>query len=46
MKLIDIEQWDPCHPGLKYYLSFNSFEEFWENCDRGDWMMIMLMMLI
>jgi hypothetical protein len=40
MKL-DIKQFCPCDEGLDYYESKASFEGFWSDCERGDWMLWM-----
>jgi hypothetical protein len=38
MKL-DIKKFRPCSDGHDYYKTFKTFEEFWQNCHRGDWML-------
>jgi hypothetical protein len=38
MKL-DIKQFHPCGEGLEYYETNSSFEEAWNDCERGDWML-------
>ena len=35
----NIEQFDPCIEALYYYKSKESFEQAWEDCHRGDWML-------
>jgi hypothetical protein len=35
----NISVFSPCKDGSNYYNSFKSFSEFWENCNRGDWML-------
>jgi hypothetical protein len=35
----DITKYDPCKEGLLYYNSFETFEDAWNNCPRGDWML-------
>jgi hypothetical protein len=36
---IDINRFDPCYEGREYYKSKASFEEAWNDCGRGDWML-------
>jgi hypothetical protein len=35
---IDIKKFSPCKEGMEYYESKASFEEAWNDCKRGDWM--------
>jgi hypothetical protein len=35
----DITQFDPCDEGMEYYESKASFEEAWNDCEIGDWML-------
>jgi hypothetical protein len=34
-----IRRFNPCNDGLTYYKSKSSFEEAWNDCPRGDWML-------
>jgi hypothetical protein len=34
----DITRFSPCDEGMEYYESKASFEEAWNDCGRGDWM--------
>jgi hypothetical protein len=36
---IDITRFDPCDEGREYYESKASFEEAWNDCGHGDWML-------
>ena len=35
----EIEQFNPCGDALEFRSKYNSFEESWNNCPRGDWML-------
>jgi hypothetical protein len=35
------QKFNPCREGLKYYKSKASFEEAWNDCERGEWMLWM-----
>jgi hypothetical protein len=35
----DIEQFEPCNEAVEYYKNYNSFEDAWNDCPRGDWML-------
>jgi hypothetical protein len=39
MKKFDIKKFSPCENGLVYYNSKSSFEEAWNDCEYGDWML-------
>ncbi|MDR1984097.1 MAG: hypothetical protein LBQ28_04670 [Prevotellaceae bacterium] len=36
---IDISKFNPCSEGLNYYKEKESFEQAWNDCPRGDWML-------
>jgi hypothetical protein len=40
-KQFSLTQFFPCREGLKYYNGKASFEEAWNECPRGDWMLWM-----
>jgi len=35
----DISKFDPCKDAVEFYKGFNTFEEAWNACERGDWML-------
>ena len=35
---VDIEKYGLCKPCLKWYQGYDSFEQAWNECHRGDWM--------
>jgi hypothetical protein len=35
----DITRFCPCKDGLEYYNGHSSFEQAWNDCPRGDWML-------
>lgn len=35
----DILQFDPCISAIDYYETKDSFDQAWEDCHRGDWML-------
>jgi predicted alpha/beta hydrolase family esterase len=35
----NIKKFDPCKEALIFYNSFETSEEAWEKCERGDWML-------
>tara|TARA_R110000851_G_scaffold31767_1_gene85570 strand:+ start:194 stop:760 length:567 start_codon:yes stop_codon:yes gene_type:complete len=35
----EIEKYGVCEGAIEFRRKFNSFEEFWESCHRGDWML-------
>lgn len=35
----EIEKFDPCREGLDFRKEFETFEEAWNACERGDWML-------
>jgi hypothetical protein len=39
MQKFNIEKFNPCGEWLEYYESKPSFEEAWNDCHRGDWML-------
>jgi len=39
MKKYNIKKFDPCKKALIFYNSFETSEEAWEKCERGDWML-------
>ena len=39
MKKFDISKFDPCKGGANFYEKFSTFEDAWQNCERGDWML-------
>ena len=36
---MEIEKYNPCIEAVDYRSKFNTFEEAWNNCERGDWML-------
>jgi len=36
---MEIEKYKPCKEAIEYRKQFASFEEAWEQCPRGDWML-------
>lgn len=39
MEKFNISQFSPCKDGKEFYLKFDTFEDAWNNCHRGDWML-------
>jgi hypothetical protein len=39
MEKINIKGFNPCKEGLKYYESKASYEQAWNDCECGDWML-------
>jgi hypothetical protein len=39
MEKFDISKFSPCKEGVDYYKKYTSFEEAWNACKRGDWML-------
>ena len=39
MGKFNISQFSPCEDGKEFYLKFDTFEDAWNNCQRGDWML-------
>jgi len=39
MGKFNISQFSPCKDGKEFYLKFDTFEDAWNNCQRGDWML-------
>lgn len=37
--MIEIEKFNPCEEALDFRKEFKTFEEAWEKCSRGDWML-------
>lgn len=37
-KKFDILQFGPCIDAIRYYENYDSFEQAWQDCQRGDWM--------
>jgi hypothetical protein len=37
--MIEIQKYDPCHEALVYRRKYKTFEDAWNNCPRGDWML-------
>lgn len=35
----DITKFNPCESALDYYNQFDTSEDAWKNCPRGDWML-------
>jgi len=35
----DISKYNPCSEAVKFYSGYKTFEEAWDNCPRGDWML-------
>ncbi len=35
----EIDKFDPCREGLDFRKEFETFEEAWNACERGDWML-------
>lgn len=35
----NISKFTPCSGGREFYESCSSFEEAWNSCHRGDWML-------
>jgi hypothetical protein len=35
----DLTQFNPCEDGLIFYDNYDSFEDAWNACARGDWML-------
>jgi len=35
----DISKFNPCKDAVEFYKGFNTFEEAWNACPRGDWML-------
>lgn len=35
----EIDKFDPCRDGLDFRKEFKTFEEAWNACERGDWML-------
>ena len=35
----EIEKFNPCVEAIEYRKQFNTFQEAWEQCPRGDWML-------
>ena len=38
-KEIEIRKFDPCNEGYLFRKQYATFEEAWNNCPRGDWML-------
>ena len=36
---MEILKYNPCSKSIKFRIQFNTFEEAWNNCPRGDWML-------
>ena len=34
-----IEHLSPCSEGVEYLNTFDTWEDFWQKCNRGDWML-------
>lgn len=43
---LDISKFTPCTPGKDWYAEQIDFEIAWNTCERGDWMLLMLLMLL
>lgn len=42
MKTVDyIERYKPCRESVKYLSQFETMQEAWNSCERGDWMLSM-----
>src|SRR5690606_13530199 len=39
MNHIEIEKYRPCSEALRFRMRYNSFQEAWAECPRGDWML-------
>src|SRR5690606_8772955 len=39
MNHIEIEKYRPCTEALRFRVQYNSFQEAWAECPRGDWML-------
>src|SRR5690606_18180912 len=39
MNHIEIEKYRPCTEALRFRMQYNSFQEAWQACPRGDWML-------
>src|SRR5690606_32047529 len=39
MNHIEIEKYRPCTEALRFRMQYNSFQEAWAECPRGDWML-------
>lgn len=37
--MIEIERYKPCAEAMEYRKQFVTFQEAWESCPRGDWML-------
>src|SRR5690606_23713234 len=37
--MIEIEKYRPCTEALRFRMQYNSFQEAWQACHRGDWML-------
>ncbi|KKN76353.1 hypothetical protein LCGC14_0370390, partial [marine sediment metagenome] len=38
-KKIEIAKFNPCSEAVEFREKFKTFEESWQNCPRGDWML-------
>src|SRR5690606_20985464 len=39
MNHIEIEKYRPCSEGLRFRMQYQTFQEAWQACHRGDWML-------
>src|SRR5690606_12601994 len=39
MNHIEIEKYRPCSEALRFRMQYNSFQEAWQACSRGGWML-------
>lgn len=37
--MTEIQKYGACYDAIKYRKQFKTFEEAWDNCPRGDWML-------